>query len=246
LEGSIPSHVDGLDGFKVVDNSTQSMDGDFTLDQTVTLTKGQNKSLPYTYILKTMTYFDLSSNNLEGGIPEALAQLVGLKYLILSNNKLEGEIPCDLGKNLTGLETLDLSNNNLTGTIPSSLAFLQDLSLFNVSSNNLQGAIPTGSQFDTFDNTSYLPGNPGLCGKVINRSCSEGTPPSQGEQILSTQGNFFEDDVSLTGFGIGVAIGYFSMTFFMVSWRPGRSSILRSQSRTNVEPRKYGAFRERS
>ena len=246
LEGSILSHVDGLDGFKGTNTSAQSTSKAFTLDQPVNLTKEQGISLTYTYILKTMTYFDLSSNNLVGGIPEALAQLVGLKYLILSNNKLEGEIPYDLGTNLTGLETLDLSNNNLTGTIPYSLALLQYLSSFNVSSNNLQGAIPTTAHFDTFDNTSYLPGNPGLCGSVINRSCNIGTPPSQGERNVSTQGKFFEDEVSVTGFEIGIAIGFFSMVFMIASWRPARSLILTLQSRKKVDPRNYGAFEERS
>jgi Leucine-rich repeat (LRR) protein len=246
LEGSIPSHVDGLAGFKGTNTSAQSTSGAFTLDQTVNLTKGQGISLTYTYILKTMTYFDLSSNNLVGGIPEALAQLVGLKYLILSNNNLAGEIPYDLGTNLTGLETLDLSNNNLNGTIPYSLALLQYLSSFNVSSNNLEGAIPTTAHFDTFDNTSYLPGNPGLCGSVINRSCNKGTPPSQGEWNVSTQGKFFEDEVSVTGFEIGVAMGFFSTVFMIVSWRPARSLILTSQSRKKVEPKNYGAFEERS
>ena len=216
-------------------------------NQVVTLTKEQGISLTYTYILKTMTYFDLSSNNLVGGIPKALAQLVGLKYLILSNNQLEGEIPYDLGTNLSELETLDLSNNILTGTIPYSLALLQALSSFNVSSNNLQGAIPTGNQFNTFDKASYLPGNVGLCGSVINRSCKKETPPSQGAGNISTHGKFFEDEVSLAGFGIGVVIGFSSMIFVMASWRGIRSLILRTQrSRINVEPRKYGAFKERS
>jgi Leucine-rich repeat (LRR) protein len=246
LEGSIPSHVDGLAGFKGTNTSAQSTSGAFTLDQTVNLTKGQGISLTYPYILQTMTYFDLSSNNLVGGIPEALAQLVGLKYLILSNNNLAGEIPYDLGTNLTGLETLDLSNNNLNGTIPYSLALLQYLSSFNVSSNNLEGAIPTTAHFDTFDNTSYLPGNPGLCGSVINRSCNKGTPPSQGEWNVSTQGKFFEDEVSVTGFEIGVAMGFFSTVFMIVSWRPARSLILTSQSRKKVDPRNYGAFKVRS
>ena len=44
------------------------------------------------------------------------------------------------------------------------------LSYFDVSFNNLSDPIPTGGhQFETFINLSiFLPGNDGLCGKVIH------------------------------------------------------------------------------
>jgi hypothetical protein len=63
---------------------------------------------------------DLSMNNLQGQIPQALSLLVGMRVLWLNGNALTGEIP---GGEFVGpmLLILYIQGNQLTGTIPTSL-----------------------------------------------------------------------------------------------------------------------------
>ncbi|CAN1134279.1 Receptor like protein 22 [Linum perenne] len=120
-------------------------------------------------ILTVFTSIDFSSNNFEGSIPETLGKFSALYVLNFSNNAFTGQIPTVLG-NLSQLESLDLSNNELSGQIPQELARLTFLSALNLSNNHLAGSIPTGSQLQTFDNSSFG-GNPGLCGIPLSRYC---------------------------------------------------------------------------
>ena len=237
LIGSIPVDLHSLLGYKVL-SSNLGGSNDFTLVQTVNLTTQK-----YTYFLQTTTYIDLSSNALTGDIPPSIVQLSGLLYLYLSNNKLTGNIPTSLG-NLSQLERLDFSCNNLTGEIPSNLGSLSYLQVFNVSFNNLSGPIPTSGQFAGFSNTSYLPGNDGLCGEVIHRLCNS-TPQPLEPHVLK-EPVFYGDIISLPGFLIGVGVGFFPVAFFLLYWRNGQGLYISNAKHNKPLNRRYGAFKHPS
>jgi len=83
---------------------------------------------------------DLSNNNLQGNIYDALGNVTSLVILDLSYNQLEGPIPTSLGK-VTSLVELDLSYNKLEGPIPTSLGKLTSLVVLDLSHNQLSGNI---------------------------------------------------------------------------------------------------------
>ncbi|KAJ0906348.1 putative non-specific serine/threonine protein kinase [Helianthus annuus] len=128
--------------------------------------KGQEAT--YVSILGLVTLLDLSSNNLSGRIPSELTTLHKLKSLNLSRNQLTGKIPNKIG-DMKSLESFDLSVNNLSGELPISLSELNFLGTFNVSYNNLIGRIPTGTQIQSFNESSFI-GNK-LCGAPLTNDC---------------------------------------------------------------------------
>ncbi|XP_022636620.1 probable leucine-rich repeat receptor-like protein kinase At1g35710 [Vigna radiata var. radiata] len=67
-------------------------------------------------VLSHLKFLDLSSNNLQGVIPDALGSLTSLIALYMEENQLKGPIPTSLGK-VTSLVTLDLSYNQLSGNL---------------------------------------------------------------------------------------------------------------------------------
>ncbi|KAK1265086.1 hypothetical protein QJS04_geneDACA023983 [Acorus gramineus] len=132
----------------------------------------------------SLKILQLRSNNFSGTIPQQICDISSLQILDLANNHLVGSIPKCIGKipakigDMNSMLSLDLSRNNLTGPIPSSLSelnFLEDLKLC---FNNLSGRIPTGSQLQTFNDTSYE-GNYDLCGPPTSKDClGDGMPRS--------------------------------------------------------------------
>ena len=120
-----------------------------------------------------VTSVDLSSNQLSGSIPAALARLTRLELLNLSSNQLSGSIPAALGE-LTKLQELDLSSNQLDGSIPAALGELTNLKGLSLSRNQLGGSIPVElgeltklQRLDLFDN--QLSGSiPAALGELTN------------------------------------------------------------------------------
>ncbi|KAE8680054.1 Detected protein of unknown function [Hibiscus syriacus] len=84
-----------------------------------------------------MEIFDVSNNNMDGKIPNAIAAEV----ILLQNNSFEGQIPCG---GFSGADVIDISHNFLSGPIPSCLSpeALSSVSLLNLRDNRLSGNIP--------------------------------------------------------------------------------------------------------
>ena len=88
-----------------------------------------------------LTYLDLSSNPLNGTLPDTISVLVNLVYLYLNFNSFHGTIP-DSISDLTSAYTLHLSDNCLSGTIPSSIGLLVELGELQLQNNLFVGSVP--------------------------------------------------------------------------------------------------------
>ncbi|CAN1276999.1 Receptor-like protein 50 [Linum perenne] len=155
LEGSFPKSLSNCTSLKVLDLGNNRLSDGFPCLL-------ESKANLRVLILR--------NNNFHGGLGcPHIPEFSALYVLNFSNNAFTGQIPTVLG-NLSQLESLDLSNNELSGQIPQELARLTFLSALNLSNNHLAGSIPTGSQLQTFDNSSFG-GNPGLCGIPLSRYC---------------------------------------------------------------------------
>ena len=177
-------------------------------------------NLPYWWL--EYTIFDLSCNNLIGEIPPSIGSMSGLWLLNLSQNHLEGEIPANLGQ-ISTLEELDMENNNLSGTITQELSMLHKLSILDVSSNNLCGKIPTGTQFSTFNVTSFQ-NNKCLWGCTLD-SCSENERPTRKTNGLNKSSNVkvgwlnqVKENISLVALdiGMGLDLGEWSLSLYFI------------------------------
>jgi hypothetical protein len=150
--------------------------------------------------------------------------------LNLSGNQLEGLIPASLS-NISTLEQLDLAKNNLSGEIPQELSKLSELSVFDVSSNNLCGLIPTGTQFSTFNVTSFQR-NKCLYGCPID-TCNENKRPKSEDNSSSKSGkptvgwlSSVDENMSLMALAMGLGIGFGGTIFVFVVWEKARCWVV--------------------
>ncbi|PHT41167.1 hypothetical protein CQW23_20021 [Capsicum baccatum] len=98
-------------------------------------------SLPSSICKATdLEVLDLSSNSLDGSIPECLAEQ-SLMVLHLGGNNLRGNIPGNFSEECR-LESIDLSYNHLEGKIPQSLSNCSNLKLLNVERNKISDTFP--------------------------------------------------------------------------------------------------------
>ncbi|KAI9098483.1 hypothetical protein K1719_025108 [Acacia pycnantha] len=160
--------------------------------------KGAPQMFRHSKLLKSI---DLSSNQINGVIPEEIGDLVELISLNLSRNSLSGRIPFGIGKFMS-LEFLDLSRNNLSGPIPSSLSQIDRLTMLDLSYNHLSGKIPISTQLQSFNGSSYE-GNVGLCGNPLVKSCYEERKPQEPSEVQED-----EDSLISKGFYWSMALGF--------------------------------------
>ncbi|CAL9221969.1 unnamed protein product, partial [Arabidopsis halleri] len=85
--------------------------------------------------------WDLSSNSLQGPIPQWICNFRYFSFLDFSNNHLNGSIPQCL-KNSTDFNMLNLRNNSLSGFMPDLCIDGSQLRSLDVSLNNLVGRLP--------------------------------------------------------------------------------------------------------
>ncbi|XP_052289544.1 receptor-like protein EIX2 [Citrus sinensis] len=162
----------------------------------------------YKSTLGLVRCLDLSSNKLDGAIPEEIMDLVGLIALNLSRNNLTGPITPKIGE-LTSLDFLDLSRNLFSGSIPSSLSQLSGLGVLDLSYNNLSGKIPLGTQLQSF-NASVYAGNLELCGLPLANKCpDEESTPSPGTDDDSDTLEDEDDQFITLGFYVSSILGFF-------------------------------------
>ncbi|EEF48700.1 strubbelig receptor, putative [Ricinus communis] len=124
--------------------------------------------------LKSVTYFDMSKNNLDndipyqlppntahldlsnngfsGNVPYSISQMTDLEYLNLGHNQLNGQLS-DMFQKLPKLKSLDLSYNSLSGNLPQSFASLSSLNTLRLQDNKFTGSINVlaGLPLDTLD-----------------------------------------------------------------------------------------------
>ncbi|PON90629.1 Tyrosine-protein kinase [Trema orientale] len=85
-------------------------------------------------------YIDLSENSFSNNVPYSFSQMTDLEYLNLANNQLNGQLTDMFGK-LPKLKELDLSSNSLTGNLPQSFGKLLSLTKLHLQNNKLTGPI---------------------------------------------------------------------------------------------------------
>jgi Leucine-rich repeat (LRR) protein len=222
FSGRIPTHLERLSGYVDVTNN-YAVSGELEI-----VVKKYVYKLPYLW--PAYTIFDLSCNNFIGEIPASIGSMSGLRLLNLSQNQLEGRIPATIS-GISTLEQLDLANNNLSGPIPQELSKLHQLSTLDVSSNNLCGRIPTGTQFSTFNVTSFQ-NNMCLRGCPLD-SCNENEPPLGKDGGASNNTNVKVDwlshvkkNMSLIALEIGMGIGFGGVIIVFLSWKRARDWMI--------------------
>ncbi|XP_030469836.1 pollen receptor-like kinase 3 [Syzygium oleosum] len=143
--------------------------------------------------LRTLSF---TNNFFEGPMPE-FYRLGTIKSLLLSRNQFSGEIPSDFFQRMASLKKIWLANNNFSGNIPESLMQLSNLMELHLEGNEFSGRIPVIKHeklisLDLSDNklegeipeslskfnSKSFEGNPGLCGKPLDKVCPGKETPS--------------------------------------------------------------------
>ncbi|KAF4376211.1 hypothetical protein F8388_018880 [Cannabis sativa] len=165
----------------------------------------KGKEYEYESILGLLRVINLSSNRLDGEVPMELTDLVELAQLNLSRNNLSGAIPLNIGS-LNKLESLDLSHNNFVGEIPIGLAKIFSLAYLDLSYNHLLGSIPISTQLQSFNASSYVGNEDGLCGLPLLTKCPGNHPIFKNDDPNDSDFDH-EKWLDMSWFYIGLEVG---------------------------------------
>ncbi|KAL3652859.1 hypothetical protein CASFOL_002540 [Castilleja foliolosa] len=102
---------------------------------------GENFSFCFLHNMTSLSFLDISYNDLHGPIPSSLGDLRALREMSLNDNNLFGPIPITF-ENLRDLRVLNLARNHLiSGEIPIFLGQLSNLETVDISFNSLEGTL---------------------------------------------------------------------------------------------------------
>ncbi|XP_031476558.1 protein STRUBBELIG-RECEPTOR FAMILY 5-like isoform X1 [Nymphaea colorata] len=106
--------------------------------------------------LTSVTYFDLSNNNLQGSIPYQLPP--NAAHINLASNSFSGSIPYSISQ-MSDLEYLNLAHNQLNVQLSDMFGQLQQLTFLDLSFNGLSGDLPQSFASLSRLTTLYLQNN---------------------------------------------------------------------------------------
>jgi LRR receptor-like serine/threonine-protein kinase FLS2 len=92
--------------------------------------------------LNKLEYLILANNSFSGSIPSKLLNISSLKHLELEYNYFSGTIPSNTRYNLPNLEKIHFDHNNFVGNIPKSIFNSSKLIEFQFSVNAFSGTLP--------------------------------------------------------------------------------------------------------
>ena len=91
----------------------------------------------------SLQYYQISSNKLNGVIPNDICKASSMFFLDLSMNTISGKIPVCIAQQLSAsLSVLNLRDNGLEGPIPQALSKSCKIKMINLSDNLLNGRLP--------------------------------------------------------------------------------------------------------
>ena len=122
----------------VIWNSMQSLEYVYLEDNDFT---GTLPSL-FTEYNSALITLDISSNRMDGTLPDDLFQLNRLEILDLHDNRFDSRLPSTIPENNDRLKFVALQKNILHGTIPSTISHLRQLSHLDLTYNKFTGTIP--------------------------------------------------------------------------------------------------------
>ena len=141
LQGQLPKELSSLRYVTHLDLSKNVLNGCVTRATTgwselqeLRLANNRFETAPELMdVMSSVTYFDVSANNITGEIPVFLSFASNLAYLDISSNSFSSDIPAYMGGNLPLLESLYMHSNDLTGKMPQSICNLRNVTLKNLS-----------------------------------------------------------------------------------------------------------------